>query len=150
MLNDTDVWPVTCQTCRRITSKEIRSLKHSASIACVQCGRATRFHAYLFSQAIEELRKSIEIATWRKTPAEVRLDMHPALLAELEDHPLGLETALFQVQNASALMVQAIGDEADARTFLDGVDRLPTPVMLAVYREGLLGVPGFVRPADDK
>ena len=62
MLNATDVRPVTSQTCGHITSKEIGWVKNSTSITCVQCGRAMWFHAHLYSQAIEELRKSIEIA----------------------------------------------------------------------------------------
>jgi RNase P subunit RPR2 len=62
VLNDADVWLVPCQTCGHITSKEIGWLKRSTSITCVQCGRAMRFHAHLFSQAIEVLRKGIEIA----------------------------------------------------------------------------------------
>jgi hypothetical protein len=62
VLNDTDVWPVTCQTCGYITHKEIGWLKHSTSITCGQCGHGMRFHTHLFSQVIEELRKSIELA----------------------------------------------------------------------------------------
>jgi hypothetical protein len=62
VLNDTDVWPVTCQTCGYITHKEIGWLKHSTSIACAQCAREMRFHTQLFAQVIEELKRNVEVA----------------------------------------------------------------------------------------
>jgi hypothetical protein len=62
VLNDTDDWPVTCQTCGYITYKEIGWLKHSTSITCAQCGRQMLFHSHLFLQVIEELKRNVEVA----------------------------------------------------------------------------------------
>ena len=60
MLNDADLWPVTCAECGNVFQKEIGWLKHAVSITCPKCGRDLAFRNDTFAGIVEDAKKTVE------------------------------------------------------------------------------------------
>jgi transposase-like protein len=59
MLNDTDLWPVTCLACGQKTPVEIGQLKTKSEFTCPRCGRTFEFRTKVFVNALEQLRATV-------------------------------------------------------------------------------------------
>jgi transcription elongation factor Elf1 len=59
MLNDTDLWPVTCIECGHKTPMEIGQLKTKAEFTCHRCGNSFEFRTRVFANALEQLRATV-------------------------------------------------------------------------------------------
>lgn len=57
MLEDRDLFPITCPRCRQQTYKEIGRLKAEGRIVCSDCGLRIRFNRNEFSGAINKAKK---------------------------------------------------------------------------------------------
>jgi hypothetical protein len=58
MLNNSDLWPITCPQCGKVIEEQIGRLKGATSLSCPS-GHKFGFSNDNFSQYVEELRKSI-------------------------------------------------------------------------------------------
>jgi rRNA maturation endonuclease Nob1 len=61
MLNDTDMWAVTCAGCGHVFEKPIGVLQHSDTLECPLCGARLRFHKQAFQTQLEQLRAEIKM-----------------------------------------------------------------------------------------
>ena len=59
MLNDTDLWPITCAECGKIFEKEIGWLKHSTSVVCPKCRSDLAFRNDTFLQILENAKGTL-------------------------------------------------------------------------------------------
>lgn len=57
MLEDRDLFPITCTRCRQQTYKELGRLKSEGRIVCSDCGLRMRFNRDEFVRVIEQARK---------------------------------------------------------------------------------------------
>ena len=61
MLNDGDLWPITCTRCGHVFSEQIGRLHEVEILSCGKCGCRLRFKNEQFRQVTENLRRTIEI-----------------------------------------------------------------------------------------
>ncbi len=66
MLNDSDLWPVSCPQCGKIVEEQIGRLKGTVSLVC-PLGHKFGFRNHDFTHYVEELRKTVENVT-RNSP----------------------------------------------------------------------------------
>ncbi len=59
MLNDTDLWPVTCLACEQKTPVEIGQLKTKGEFTCPRCGHTFEFLTKAFVNTLEQLRATV-------------------------------------------------------------------------------------------
>lgn len=60
MLDDDDLFPITCTECGHETHEVIRSLYKAVRITCGKCGREWHFDKEAFVAYVKEQRKTIE------------------------------------------------------------------------------------------
>lgn len=57
LIKESDLWPIPCLMCERMTYKEISWLKDHVHIACDNCGSRIQFHSSAFDEVVESLRQ---------------------------------------------------------------------------------------------
>lgn len=85
---------------------------------------------------------------WRRSPEDARSRFTPDLVAEWDARG-GFAVNLAKAQDAVALTVAGIDDQAKAERFIAGFDALPVGVQCAIFREAAADAPGFTGPATE-
>jgi len=61
MLNDSDLWPVTCAECGEVFRDQIGRLQSTDSVTCPRCGQDMKFRRDMFRNTIENARKNLDV-----------------------------------------------------------------------------------------
>jgi len=70
MLEDRDLFPITCPRCRQQTHKEIGRLKSEGRIVCSECGMRMHFNRDEFIRTIDKAKEVLTDGAWGIRPSE--------------------------------------------------------------------------------